>query len=79
MYILDSLPKHIQDRMSDSLLLVASTDVDEQGKFTAQWLILTSSNISIVKQNGDVIKDLPIGKVEGARIVLFYWLWQPYY
>ncbi|MEK3887505.1 ABC transporter ATP-binding protein [Bacillus sp. FSL K6-3431] len=69
MYMLDILPSHIKNTISGSLQLVAKTDVDEMGTFIEQWLIITETGISVLGQEGEVIKNLLFSEVQGARTI----------
>ncbi|MBO0798419.1 MAG: hypothetical protein J2P31_06310, partial [Blastocatellia bacterium] len=57
MPLLDVLPKHLEEKLAQSVdsndvVAAVSTDLDSSGRFGEEWLVMTSSSLSVYAENG---------------------------
>src|SRR4051812_29940745 len=71
MPLIDPLPKDLEERLSSKDLAAAvSTDLDSRGRFGEEWLVLTSSRLSVYASNGNGFVprvDLALDDIKGAN------------
>jgi ATP-binding cassette subfamily B protein len=69
MPITEKLPFKIETNVEKEPLFSAMTDVDENGNFCEQWVVMTDEWILVFLSNGEVRHQVNMEEVKGARTI----------
>ena len=67
MSIIEKIPKQIA--VEGKILFAAKSDVDDQGHFCEQWLVIIEENLLVFTAEGNLLQEINIKNLTGAKIV----------
>ena len=69
MSMIEKFPDQI--KVADEILFAAKADVDEQGRFGEQWLLVTKAELLVFTVEGKGLKSVKLAGLKEAKIVTF--------